>query len=368
MQFTTYGLALAAVAVLVAGGGCASVQDERQADTGASASGSSGAAASDCPLVTAEDPGNSKAPADTPISKGAPKLEKKDTYSVAFSQITSDNPFRLAETQSMKSEAQKRGWKITVTDAGGKEDKQIQDVKTLINQKPDAIFLAPNTEKGLAPVVKQAGDAGIPVFLVDRTVDPSIAKPGEDFVTTIASDFVQEGKRAAIQMAKATGGKANIIELEGTTGSSPAIDRKKGFADAIAACQEMKVVVGQDGDFSREKGQSVTETLLQSQSDASAIYAHNDEMALGAINALKSAGKTPGADVKLVSIDGNKDAVTAVAAGELVASVECNPRFGPVAYDTLESYAAGKDVPVKIVSTDRLFDASNAKENIDQAY
>jgi len=368
MKFTKFGLAIASVAVLVAGAGCASAEDEQQADSGASASGSASAGGSTCPLVDAEDPGNSEAPADTPISKGAPKLEKKDSYSVAFSQIGSDNPFRLAETASMKAEAEKRGWKVTTTDAGNKEDKQIQDMKTLINQKPDAIFLAPNTEKGLAPVVKQAAGAGIPVFLVDRTVDPSIAEPGKDFVTAIASDFVQEGKRAAIQMAKATGGKANIIELEGTTGSSPAIDRKKGFADAIAACPDMKIVVSQDGDFSREKGQSVTETLLQSQPDANAVYAHNDEMALGAINALKSAGKTPGTDVKLVSIDGNKDAVTAVAAGELVASVECNPRFGPVAYDTLEAYAAGEDVPVKTVSEDRLFDASNAQENIEQAY
>lgn len=379
MKFPQQGLATTAVAVLVLGGGCASAQDEKNADAragssagagasaGASAS-SSASAASDCPLVSAPDPGNSKAPANTPISKGAPKLAKKDSYQVAFSQITSDNPFRLAETKSMKTEAEKRGWKVTVTDAGGKEDKQIQDMKTLISQKPDAIFLAPNTEKGLAPVVKQAAKAGIPVFLVDRTVDPSIAKPGEDFVTTIASDFVQQGKRAAIQLAKATGGKAKIIELEGTTGSSPAIDRKKGFADAITACKDMKVVVAQDADFSREKGQSVAETLLQSQAGANAIYAHNDEMALGAINALKSSDKTPGKDVKLVSIDGNKDAVTAVSEGELAASVESNPRFGPVAYDTLEAYAAGKGVPIRIIGTDRLFDAKNAKQNIDQAY
>ncbi|HEX8510216.1 MAG TPA: ABC transporter substrate-binding protein [Propionibacteriaceae bacterium] len=371
LGFLKPGLTALAVTALVLSGGCASADDERAADAGASGSAAasgSPSAASDCPLVNAPDPGNSKAPANTPVSKGAPKVEKKSSYKVAFSQITSDNPFRLAETQSMKTEAEKRGWKITVTDAGGKEDKQIQDMKTLISQKPDAIFLAPNTEKGLAPVVKQAADAGIAVFLVDRTVDPSIAKPGEDFVTTIASDFVQEGKRAAIQLAKATGGKANIIELEGTTGSSPAIDRKKGFADTIAVCKEMKVVVSQDADFSREKGQSVAETLLQSQGSANAIYAHNDEMALGAINALKAAGKTPGKDVLLVSIDGNKDAVTAVSEGELVASVECNPRFGPVAYDALEAYAAGKSVPIKIVSTDRLFDSKNAAQNIEQAY
>jgi ribose transport system substrate-binding protein len=229
---------------------------------------------------------------------------------VAFSQITNDNPFRSAETASMKAEAEARGWKITVTDAGGKEDKQIADMKTLISQKPDAIFLAPNTEKGLAPVVKQAAQAGIAVFLIDRTVDPAIAKPGTDFVTTIASDFIQEGKRAAIQMAKATNGQAQIIELEGTTGSSPAIDRKKGFTDAIAACPGMKVIASQDADFARDKGQQVYETLAQSNPNHNAVYAHNDEMALGAINAIKAAGKTPGQDVKLVSIDGNKDAVT----------------------------------------------------------
>ena len=332
-----------------------------------SAGGGAASQASNCALVGAPDPGNSKPPADVTAATQAPKVTKKDTYNVAFSQNASNNPWRLAETKSFKDEAAKRGWKLTVTDANNDQAKQIQDVKGLIAQKPDALFIAPITEQ-LGNVVVDAAKAGVPVFLVDRAVDEKVAKPGEHFVSVMTSDFVQEGKRAAIQMAKATGGKANIIELEGTTGSSPAIDRKKGFADAIAACKDMKVVVAQDGDFSREKGQSVAETLLQSQSDANAIYAHNDEMALGAINALKAAGKKPGSDVKLVSIDGNKDAVTAVAAGELVASVECNPRFAPVAYDTLESYAAGEDVPIKIVSTDRLFDASNAKENIEQAY
>jgi ABC-type sugar transport system substrate-binding protein len=365
-MFTKTGLATAAVAVVAFAGACApagTADPEEQPAAGASTS-----AATDCPLVSASDPGNSKAAEDTPIAKDAPKVTKKDTYNVAFSQITNDNPFRSAETASMKAEAEARGWKVTTTDAGGKEDKQIADMKNLISQKPDAIFLAPNTEKGLAPVVKEAAEAKIAVFLVDRTVDPSIAKPGTDFVTTIASDFIQEGKRAAIQMAKATNGQAQIIELEGTTGSSPAIDRKKGFTDAIAACPGMKVIAAQDGDFSREKGQTVFETLYQANAGANAVYAHNDEMALGAINALKAAGKTPGQDVKLVSIDGNKDAVTAVAAGELFASVECNPRFGKVAYDALETYAAGEDVPIKIVSEDRLFDKSNAEENIEQAY
>jgi len=366
-MFTKVGLATATAVVVAFTGACAGSETEAEGQNTAGAGGTTSAAA-DCPLVSASDPGNSKAPADTPMSTDAPKVTKKDSYNVAFSQITNDNPFRSAETASMKAEAEARGWKITVTDAGGKEDKQIADMKTLISQKPDAIFLAPNTEKGLAPVVKQAAQAGIAVFLIDRTVDPAIAKPGTDFVTTIASDFIQEGKRAAIQMAKATNGQAQIIELEGTTGSSPAIDRKKGFTDAIAACPGMKVIASQDADFARDKGQQVYETLAQSNPKHNAVYAHNDEMALGAINAIKAAGKTPGQDVKLVSIDGNKDAVTAVAAGELFASVECNPRFGKVAYDALETYAGGKPLPIKIVSEDRLFDKSNAEQNIEQAY
>src|ERR671929_173202 len=243
-----------------------------------------------CPLVGAPDPGNSAPPTGVANATGAPKMTQKSTYTVAFSQNASNNPWRLAETASFKSEAQKRGWKLTVTDANNDQAKQIQDIKGLIAQKPDALFIAPITEQ-LGNVVKEAGAAGIPVFLVDRDVDHKVAKPGKDFVSVMTSDFVQEGKRAAWAMANATGGKAQIIELEGTTGASPAIDRKKGFDEAIKDCPDMKVAVSQDADFTRAKGQSVAETLLQSHPDATAIYAHNDEMALGAIAAIKAIGK-----------------------------------------------------------------------------
>ena len=174
-----------------------------------------------CPLASAPDPGNSTAPASIPVSKSAPKLAKRSSYTVAFSQNASNNPWRLAETASMKAEAKRLGIKLTVTDANNSQSKQIEDIKSLIAQKPDALFIAPITEQ-LANVVKQAGQAGIPVFLLDRDVDHKVAKPGKDFVTVIQSDFVQEGKRAAVQMAHATGGNAKIIELEGTTGASPA--------------------------------------------------------------------------------------------------------------------------------------------------
>jgi ribose transport system substrate-binding protein len=337
------------------------------ATAGTSSGTSLKSAAAGCSLATAADPGNSAAPRGVPIASSAPKLAKKSTYNVAFSQNASNNPWRLAETKSMKAEARKLGYKLTVTDANNSQSKQIADIKGLIAQKPDALFVAPITEQ-MANVVRDAGRAHIPVFLLDRDVSHSVAKPGKDFVTVIQSDFVREGKRAAVAMAHATGGNAKIIELEGTTGASPAIDRKKGFDNAIKACSGMKILVSQDADFTRSKGQSVAETLLQSHPDATAIYAHNDEMALGAIAAIKAMGKVPGKDIKVVSIDGERDGLKAVAAGTLYTTVECNPRFGPKAFATMKQYAAGKKVPTLIVNTDQLFNAKNAKANVAKAY
>ncbi|WP_206184958.1 ABC transporter substrate-binding protein [Thermoactinospora rubra] len=320
-----------------------------------------------CKLATAQDPGNSAPPQNVPVAENAPKLAKKDTYRVAFSQNASNNPWRLAETESMKAEAGKLGHQLTITDAQNSQAKQIQDIRSLIAQKPDALFIAPITEQ-LANVVVDAAKADIPVFLLDRAVDTNIAKPGEHYVTVIRSDFVQEGLRAAVALARATGGRANIVELEGTTGSSPAIDRKKGFDEAIKQCPGMKIVASQDADFTRAKGQQVMETLLQSNPDVNAVYAHNDEMAIGAISAIKAAGKTPGKDVVVVSIDGSRDALQAVSRGELYATVECNPRFGPAAFKTMQEYAEGKPVPTVLVNQDRFFDQSNAKQFIEEAY
>ena len=166
-----------------------------------------------------------------------------------------------------------------------------------------AIFLAPGEEKPLAQAVLKAKAAGIQVILLDRNVDQTRAKPGVDFVTFIGSNFVEEGKRAADWLIKATGGKAKIIELEGTTGSSPANDRKKGFDDQVKTAAGMEILASQTGDFARDKGRQVMETLLQAHPDVTAVYAHNDEMAIGAIAALEAAGKTPGKDVIVVSID-----------------------------------------------------------------
>jgi ABC-type sugar transport system substrate-binding protein len=297
-----------------------------------------------------------------------PKLAKKDTYKVGFAQTESNNPWRLAQTKSMQDEAAKLGYQLVYTDAAGSAAKQVADVNSMIAQGVDLIFLAPREEKPLIPAVMAAKKAGIPVILLDRNVDQALAKAGEDYVTFIGSDFVQEGQRAAEWLTKNAGGRSIIIELEGTTGSSPANDRKKGFDEAIATAGGFTIVASQSGDFSRDKGRQVAETLLLAHPEATIIYAHNDEMAVGAIAALEAAGKVPGKDVLLVSIDGTKDALQAIIDGKLGATVECNPRFGPKAFETLARLANGETIEPWVKNIDGFYDASNAAAEVANAY
>lgn len=307
------------------------------------------------------------------VAAQVPPLEKKDTYTVGFAQTGSNNPWRLAETKSMKDEADKRGYTLVQTDANEDTSKQIADVASLIAQGVDILIFPPRESQALAPSVIQAKQAGIPVILIDRDVDHSIAKPGQDYVAFIGSDFVDQGRRAAEWLAKATGGQAKIIELEGTTGADPAIDRKKGFDDYLAgtfkatptpegAFPGMEIIASQTGNFLRDTGRQVMQTLLQANPEVTAVYAHNDEMAIGAIAALQEAGRKPGEDVTVVSIDGENAALDAILDGTLGASVESSPFFGPIAFETMDKYIAGEDLPDWIKVEDRFFDKSNAAE------
>ncbi|WP_428425961.1 ABC transporter substrate-binding protein [Pararhizobium sp.] len=297
-----------------------------------------------------------------------PALAKKDTYKVGFAQTESNNPWRIAQTESMKAEAAKLGYQLVYTDAAGSAAKQVADVNSMIAQGVDVIFLAPREEKPLIPAVMAAKKAGIPVILLDRNVDQSLAKASEDYLTFIGSDFIDEGKRVAEWLAKNANGKSKIIELEGTTGSSPANDRKKGFDEAIKAAGGFEIVASQTGDFARDKGRQVAEALLQAHPDADVIYAHNDEMAIGAIAAIEAAGKVPGKDILVLSIDGGKEAVQAVVDGKINAVVECNPRFGPKAFETMTRYAAGDKIEAWVINTDKFYDASNASAELSSAY
>jgi galactofuranose transport system substrate-binding protein len=297
-----------------------------------------------------------------------PKLAAKDTYKVGFAQTESNNPWRLAQTNSMQGEAEARGWQMVYTDAAGSAAKQVSDVNSMIAQGVDLIFLAPREEIPLIPAIMAAKEAGIPVILLDRNVDQTLATAGEDYVCFIGSDFIEEGKRVADWLVANAGGKGTIIELEGTTGSSPANDRKKGFDDVIAQHPEFTIVASQTGDFARDKGRQVAETLLQAHPEANVIYAHNDEMAIGAISAVEAAGKVPGKDVLILSIDGGKEIIQLIIDGKVGACCECNPRFGPKAFDTAVAYGAGEVIPAKLINPDNFYDATNAAEMIATAY
>ncbi len=298
-----------------------------------------------------------------------PKLEQKDRYKVGFSQMESNNPWRIAETKSFKDTAESCNWDLIATDAAGSAAKQVADVDSMIAQGIDVLFLPPREEKPLIPAVKKAKAAGIPTFLVDRSVDPNSAKPGEDFVAFLGSDFVKQGQRAAEWLIENfDGDKGVIVELEGTTGSSPANDRKKGFDDRILKDDRFEIVASQSGDFARDLGRQVMETLLQAHPDVNVVYAHNDEMAIGAIQALELAGRKPGEDITIVSIDGTRDALQAIIDGKMGVTVESSPFFGPLACEVMNRYAAGEEIEPWVQVEDRIFTAENAADHIDEAY
>lgn len=295
-------------------------------------------------------------------------MGEKTKKIVGFSQTENIGPWRIAETNSIKEEAAKRKktYDFLMTDAQGQTSKQFADIEDLIARQVDIIFLAPREYEGLTPALEAARTAKIPVFLIDRE---AAGRPGEHFVSFLGSDFIAQGRRVGKWLAQATDAKASIVELTGTAGSSVAIDRAKGFRDAIASYPNMKIIATQTADFSRAAAQRVMENIIQSKgSDITAVYAHNDEMALGAIQALKSAGMKPGKDVIICSIDGQKTALEAIIRGELGVSVESNPRFGPLVFATMEEYFAGKKIPPRIILKDRLFDVTNAKDFVNEAY
>ena len=290
----------------------------------------------------------------------APAAEKK--LVVGFSQIGAESAWRTAETESIRSEATKRGIELKFSDAQQKQENQIKALRAFIAQKVDAIILAPVVETGWEPVLREVKRAKIPVVLVDRGVKVSDESL---YATLIASDFVLEGRFAAQWLAKKLKGKGNIVELQGTPGAAPAIDRKKGFEEELAKRPGLKIIKSQSGDFTRAKGKEVMEAFLKAEGkNIQAVYAHNDDMALGAIQAIEEAGFKPGTNIVVVSIDGVKGAFEAMVAGKLNCSVECNPLLGPAAFDAVDAIRNGKELPKKTIVRDEIFDQSNAKEVI----
>ncbi|MBK1813322.1 ABC transporter substrate-binding protein [Clostridium sp. YIM B02505] len=284
---------------------------------------------------------------------------------LGFSQIGAESGWRTAETNSIKEIPNlDSNVELKFSDAQQKQENQIKALRSFIAQKVDVIALAPVVETGWDTVFKEAKDAKIPIILVDRGV-----KVSDDslYSTFIGSDFIAEGKSAGKILTDKFGkdAKLNIVELQGTVGASAANDRQKGFADYIKDYPGYKVIKSQSGDFSRAKGKEVMEAFLKSEGkNIQAVYAHNDDMAMGAIQAIEEYGLKPGVDVAIVSIDGIKDAFQAVADRKSTGVVECNPLLGPQILQAAKDLAAGKTVDKWIKSNEGVFVGDQAKKEL----
>ncbi|MGC2999567.1 ABC transporter substrate-binding protein [Streptomyces sp. G35A] len=350
-------VALAAAVALTATA-CAKSEDDASSD----GKKSPAAAADAGQKVATPKPGGKSCTID---AYGGEKLDLKGA-TVGFSQSEKEaNPFRIAETQSIKDEAAERGVKLLTANAQSQFSKQISDVQDLLAKGADLLVIAPLNSDGWDPVLQAAAAKKVPIVTIDRKINATACK---DYVSFIASDFVEQGRRAADRMIEATGGRGEVAILLGSAGNNVTTERTKGFKERIAEkAPDLKVVFEQTGDFAREKGQQVTEQLIQSKPGIKGIYAENDEMGLGAVAALKGAGKKPG-DIKIVTVDGTRNAVQGIVDGWISGVIESNPRFGPLAFQTLDTFTQGKEVPQDIVIEDGAYTADNAEADIAKAY
>jgi len=275
---------------------------------------------------------------------------------LGFSQIGAESEWRTANSESIKSSAKEAGIDLKFSDAQQKQENQIKALRSFIAQKVDVIAFSPVVESGWGTVLREAKAAKIPVILSDRAVDE---KDDSLWVAFMGSDFVEEGRRAGrwlVDKMKDQKGEVNIVELQGTVGSAPAIDRKKGFEEIIKADPKFKIIRSQTGDFTRAKGKEVMEAFLKAEGKKiNVLYAHNDDMAIGAIQAIEEAGLKPAKDIVIISIDAVKGAFEAMIAGKLNVSVECSPLLGPQLMQAVKDLVAGKSIPKRIVTQEGVF-------------
>lgn len=284
-----------------------------------------------------------------------PDGPQKKTYQdliIGYAQLGAESEWREANTNSIKETAEQLGVELRFLDAQQKQENQIEAVRKLIVQKVDVIGLSPIVETGWEEVFREAKAAGIPIILVDRRA----AVPEDLYVAYLGSDFLEEGRNAARVMVDMMGGKANIVELVGTVGSAPANDRYTGFRDIIQLYPEMKIIDSQSGDFTRARGREVmVEFLNKYGGKITGVYAHNDDMALGAIDAIEDYGLRPGVDIKIVSVDAAREAFEAMVQGKLNATIECNPLLGPQFFDLALRVVNGEPVPKWVPSIESIF-------------
>jgi galactofuranose transport system substrate-binding protein len=294
-------------------------------------------------------------------NRGGEKSSEK--LVIGFSQVGAESEWRTANTESVKKAITDAGHELKFSDAQQKQENQIKAIRSFIAQKVDAIVFSPVVETGFETVLKEAKAAGIPVFLADRAVD---IEDDSLWVTFLGSDFVEEGRKAAnwlVEEMADVDGEVNIVELQGTVGSAPAIDRKEGFEEVMADHPNFKIIKSQSGDFTRAKGKEVMEAFLKSDGDnIDVLYSHNDDMAIGAIQAIEEYGLKPGEDIKIIGVDAVKGAFEAMAAGKMNVTVECNPLFGPQLVDLIEAHISGEKLEKRISVEESIYTMDQAEE------
>ena len=357
----------------------ASAPASAPANAAASAPASSGATGGAVPAAIAAAGGTSVLTGTTkgpgveaqygPVCKGSDLGIGKINFAtdtIGWAQSEKEaNPFRIASTKSEVDEAKKRGVKLLTTNAQSDAQQENTDIKGMIDKGAKAIIFSPINSTGLGDAIAYAKSKKVAMIPVDRNITG--VKGCQSVGPQLGSDFVQQGQRAADAMIKATGGKAKLAILLGASGVNVTDDRTAGFKAELKAknATGIDVIFEQTADFTREKGKSVTETLLQAHPDVTAIYAENDEMGLGALAALDDKGMSGIDKVHIVSIDGTKGAVQAIVDGNFDAVIESNPAFGPAAFTALNDYVNGAGAPAVTITTDNQYDKSNAQAAID---
>ncbi len=289
----------------------------------------------------------------------------QEKATIGFVQTGDLSDWRKAHTQSVKEAAAAAGYDLKFADGQAKLENQVKAVSSFISQGVDAIIIAPLEVSGWDNVLEKAKKRNIPVLILDRQVE---VEDDSLYVTYIGADTYNEGKLAAEWLVEKVDGKAKVVELQGAQGASPTINRHDSFMEVIKDYPGIEVIASQSADWAMTKGKEVMEAILKAKGDEiEVVYAHNDYMALGAIQAIEEAGKKPGEDIIVLSIDGMKSAFEAMVAGKLNCTVECNPLQGPKAMEAIAKILAGDtgDMPKKQMVLDKVFDQSVAADEID---
>lgn len=278
---------------------------------------------------------------------------------VGYSQLGAESGWRTANTESVNASlTEENGIDLTFVDAQQRQENQISALRDFVAQDMDVIMFSPVIETGWDEVLQEIKDAGIPVVLVDRSVDTTVE---DAYLTHIGSDMCWEGNAAGEWVAE-NHPDAKIFELQGTMGSGPQIERQRCFGEAVG---EENILGRASGNFTRAEGRTAMEGALAAYPDLDLVYAHNDDMGLGAIEAIEAAGKVPGEDIKIVTIDGVRDGLQALVDGKFNFVVECNPVFGDQLVELAKDIVAGNDIPAQTVVIDATFDQSITQEFVD---